>query len=57
MPVQKRITIERNIKQDADSKQYYVTYYFGKDEAGNNKRKTKTFRDLSEARIALQTQY
>ena len=55
MPVQKRITIERNIKQDADSKQYYVTFYFGKDEAENNKRKTKTFRDLNEARIALQT--
>ena len=55
MPVQNRVTVERNIKQDTDTKKFYVTFYFGKDEAGNNKRKTKTFSDLSEARIALQT--
>jgi len=55
MPAQNRITIERNIKQDAETKKYYVTFYFGKDDAGKNKRKTKAFDDLNEARIALQT--
>ena len=55
MPVQNRITVERNIKQDTDTKKYYVTFYHGKDEAGNNIRKTKTYKDLNEARIALQT--
>jgi len=55
MPTQNRITIDRNIKQDVDTKKYYVTFYFGKDEAGSNKRKTKVFSDLNEARIALQT--
>lgn len=29
-----RVTIERNIKQDTDSKSYYVTFYHGKDAAG-----------------------
>ena len=53
MPTQKRITIENNIKQDTASKKYYVTFYFGKDEAGNNKRKTKAFGTLDEARTAL----
>lgn len=54
MPKQKRITIENNIKFDTDSKKYYVTFYFGKDNAGKNIRKTKSFTDLTEAQIALQ---
>ena len=55
MPIQNRKTIERNIKQDTDTKKYYVTLYFGMDEAGRRKRKTKTFSKLSEARTALKT--
>jgi len=50
---QKRITIEKNIKQDVDSKKYYVTFYYGKDNAGKAIRKTKTFDNLADARIAL----
>jgi integrase len=55
MPIQNRITIERNIKQDTDTKKFYVTFYHGKDETGKNIRKTKTFNSLGEARTALKT--
>jgi len=48
-----RITVERNIKQDISSKQYYVTFYYGKDENGKNKRKTRSFSSLEVARIEL----
>jgi len=54
MRAQKRITVERNIKQDIDTNKFYVTFCYGKDGAGNAKHKTKTFDDLSEAQIALQ---
>lgn len=55
MPVQNRIIIDRNIKQDTNNKKYYVTFYHSKDDAGNAKRKTKTFDDLNDAKIALKT--
>jgi integrase len=55
MSIQNRITVERNIKQDTDTKKFYVTFYHGKDEAGKNIRKTKTFNSLGEARTALKT--
>ncbi len=53
MSAQKRITVERNIKQDVDTGKYYVTFYHGKDNAGKAIRKTKTFDHLADARIAL----
>lgn len=49
----KRITIVENIKQDMETKKYYVTFYFGKDSAGKALRKSKTFRLLTEAKRAL----
>lgn len=55
MAAQNRITIEKNIKQDTDTKKYYVTFYYGKDDEGKAKRKTKTYADLNDARISLQT--
>ena len=50
---QKRITIEKNIKQDISSEQFYVTFYYGKDNNGKNKRKTRAFSTLEEARLEL----
>ena len=50
---QNRVTIERNIKQDTDTKKFYVTFYHGKDSAGKAIRKTKTFSNIIDARIAL----
>ena len=53
MAEMKRVTIEKNIKQDMDSKQFYVTFYYGKDATGKNKRKTRAFPTLEEARLEL----
>ena len=53
MSKQQRITIENNIKQDTISKKYYVTFYFGKDQAGKAIRKTKSYPNLESARLAL----
>lgn len=53
MGVQERVTVERNIKLDKASKRYYVTFYFGKDATGKNKRKTKAYDTLEEARLEL----
>ncbi|MCL1819475.1 MAG: site-specific integrase [Oscillospiraceae bacterium] len=53
MADKKRITIEKNIKQDIASKQFYVTFYYGKDSSGKNKRKTKAYPTLNEARLEL----
>ena len=53
MSTQSRKTIERNIKQDKYTKKFYVTFYFGKDETGKNKRKTKTFDTLEESSVSF----
>ena len=45
----KRITIERNIKQDVDTKKFYVTLYY-KSEGTEKVRETKTAETLKEAR-------
>lgn len=45
----KRITIERNIKQDVDTKKFYVTLYY-KSEGAEKVRETKTAETLKEAR-------
>lgn len=48
-----RETVEKNIKFDNESKKYYTTFYYGKDNHGKAIRKTKSFDTLALARKAL----
>jgi integrase len=49
----KRITVDENIKQDIETKMFYVTFYYGKDSTGKTLRKTKTFKLLTDAKRTL----
>ncbi|MDD2362170.1 MAG: site-specific integrase [Oscillospiraceae bacterium] len=48
-----RVTVENNIKMDKESKKFYVTFYYGKNDQNKAIRKTKVFDNLELARKAL----
>ena len=48
-----RKAVEKNISYDDERKIYYVNFDYGKDEHGKRIKKTETFKDIKEARKAL----